>query len=153
MLISDRPMDFNYFLLRFCFTSVYLFRKRKNFTTFSFTCLKLHKTTNFLRILRLFLILYNCFSKTVFCEIEIFTKMNTYSLKCCIIILLYFNAFQYFAGIFRSSRMGVFYAKGVFKNLANFTGKTLCPSLFLNKAAGLRYNFIKKRESSTGFFL
>ena len=147
-------MDFNYFLLRFCFTSVHLFRKRKNFTTFSFTCLKLYKTTNFLRILRLVFILYNCFSKTVFSMWNRNIYKNEYnSLKCCIIILLYFNAFQYFAGIFRSSRMGVFYTKGVFKNLANFTGKNLCPSLFLNKAAGLRYNFIKKRESSTGFFL
>ena len=54
------------FYIVFCFTSVHLFRKRKKFKTFSFTFLKLCKTTNFLRILGLFLILYNCFSKMVF---------------------------------------------------------------------------------------
>ena len=34
-------------------------------------------------------------------------------------------------GKFRSSRPQVFYKKGVLKNLAKFTGKHLCQSLFL----------------------
>ena len=37
----------------------------------------------------------------------------------------------------RSSRPDVFCKKGVLKNFAKFTGKHLCQSLFLNKAAGL----------------
>ena len=40
----------------------------------------------------------------------------------------------------------VFYKKTAFKNLATFTGKDLCCSLFFNKNAGLQScNFIKKR--------
>ena len=38
----------------------------------------------------------------------------------------------------RSSRVEVFYEKGVHKNFANFIGKHLCQSLFFNKVAGLR---------------
>ena len=46
----------------------------------------------------------------------------------------------------RSSRSQMFFKIGVLKNLANFTGKQLCWSLFLNKVAGLQAsNFVKKR--------
>ena len=37
----------------------------------------------------------------------------------------------------RSSRSRMFFKIGVPKNLANFTGKPLCWSLFFNKVAGL----------------
>ena len=40
--------------------------------------------------------------------------------------------------LFRSSFPEVFCKKGVLKSFANFTGKHLCQSLFLNKVAGLR---------------
>ena len=39
---------------------------------------------------------------------------------------------------FRSSRPEVFCKKGVLRNIAKFTGKHLCQSLFFNKVAGLR---------------
>ena len=42
----------------------------------------------------------------------------------------------------------VFYKKGVLKNLAKFTGKKLCQSLFLIK---LQDNFIKKETLAQGF--
>ena len=38
----------------------------------------------------------------------------------------------------RSSRPEVFCKKSVLRNLAKFTGKHLCQSLFLNKVAGRR---------------
>ena len=41
----------------------------------------------------------------------------------------------------------MFYKKGVLENLAKFTGKNLCRSLFFNKVAGLQsnsFNFPKK---------
>ena len=56
----------------------------------------------------------------------------------------------------RSSRSEVFCKKGVFENLAKFTGKHLRQGLFLKKVAGLRpkaCNFIKKRDPGTGAFL
>ena len=40
--------------------------------------------------------------------------------------------------IARSSRLEVFYKKGVLKNFSKFTGKHLCQSLFFDKVAGLR---------------
>ena len=43
----------------------------------------------------------------------------------------------------RSSRLEVFCKKGVLRNLAKFTGKHLCQSLFFNKVEAC--NFIKKR--------
>ena len=52
---------------------------------------------------------------------------------------------------FTSSRPDVFCRKGVLRNFANFTGKYLCQSNFLNKVTGLK--FIKKRDSGTGVFL
>ena len=42
----------------------------------------------------------------------------------------------------RSSRLEVFYRKGVLRNFAKFTGKDLCQSLFFNKVAGLRTHFL-----------
>ena len=39
---------------------------------------------------------------------------------------------------FRSSRLEVFCKKGALRNLAKFTGKYLCQSIFLNKVPGLR---------------
>ena len=46
----------------------------------------------------------------------------------------------------RSSRPEVFCKKGVLRNIAKFTGKHLCQSLFFNKVAGLRpATLLKKR--------
>ena len=45
-----------------------------------------------------------------------------------------------------SNRSQMFLKIGVLKNLANFTGKHLCWSLFFNKVAGLRpATLLKKR--------
>ena len=41
--------------------------------------------------------------------------------------------------IFRSNRPEVFCKKSVLRNLAKFTGKRLCQSLFFNKVADLRH--------------
>ena len=43
-----------------------------------------------------------------------------------------------------SSRPEVFCKKGALRNIAKFTEKPLCQSLFLNKVAGAGCNFIKK---------
>ena len=53
----------------------------------------------------------------------------------------------------RSSRPGVFCAKSVLKNFANFTGKQLCQSLFFNEVADLRSATLLKRDSSIGVLL
>ena len=47
----------------------------------------------------------------------------------------------------------MFCKKGVLRNLAKFTGKHLCQSLFFNKVVGLRltYNFIKKETLAQVF--
>ena len=46
----------------------------------------------------------------------------------------------------RSSRLEVFYRKGVLRNFAKLIGKHLCQSLFFNKVAGLRpATLLKKR--------
>ena len=47
--------------------------------------------------------------------------------------------------IFRSSRPELFCKKGVLRNLAKFTGKHLCQSLFFNKVAGLRPAILLKK--------
>ena len=47
----------------------------------------------------------------------------------------------------------LFYKKCVLENFANFKGKRLCQSFFLNKVAGLRSTTISKRDSGTGVFL
>ena len=46
----------------------------------------------------------------------------------------------------RSSRHEVLCKKGVLRNFAKFTGKHLCQSLFLNKAAGLRPTTLLKKR-------
>ena len=52
----------------------------------------------------------------------------------------------------RSTRSKVFRKKGVLKNLAKFTGKHLCQSLFFNKVTGCKtYNFIKKEDLAQVF--
>ena len=49
--------------------------------------------------------------------------------------------------MYRSSHRRWSAEKGVLTNLAKFTAKHLCQSLFFNKVAGLEaYNFIKKRH-------
>ena len=51
----------------------------------------------------------------------------------------YLSGYQYLPIIYRSSRPDVFCRKGVHRNLAKFTGKRLCHSLFINtKFAGMR---------------
>ena len=50
----------------------------------------------------------------------------------------------------RSSCPEVFCKKGVLRNFANFTGKHLYQSLFLNKVAAC--NFIKKQGLAQVFF-
>ena len=52
-----------------------------------------------------------------------------------------------------SSRPDVFYNKGVLRNLARFTGRHLCQSLFFNKVAGLRPAILLKMRLGTGVFL
>ena len=47
--------------------------------------------------------------------------------------------------IFRSSRRGAFYKKGVLRNFTKLTGKHLFQSLFFNKNAGLRPAILLKR--------
>ena len=51
----------------------------------------------------------------------------------------------------RSSHQRCSVKKGILRNLAKFTGKHLCQSLFFNKVAGGAYNFIKK-ETLTQVF-
>ena len=52
----------------------------------------------------------------------------------------------------RNTRSKVFCKKGVLKNLAKFTGKHLCQSLFFNKVTGCEtYNFIKKEDLAQVF--
>ena len=52
--------------------------------------------------------------------------------------------FAYYC-LLRSSRLEVFWKKGVLRNFAKFTGKHLCQSLFFNNVAGLKAcNFIEK---------
>ena len=46
----------------------------------------------------------------------------------------------------------LFYKYDVLKNFANFTGKHLCWSLFLNKNAGDRPATLLKGDSDTAFF-
>ena len=53
---------------------------------------------------------------------------------------------------YRSSRPEVFCEKFVLKNLAKFTGKHLCWSLFFNKVAGLMSATLLKRDSNTSEF-
>ena len=54
--------------------------------------------------------------------------------------------FEPFLINFRSSRPEVFGKKVVFKNVAKFTGKHLCLSLFVNKVASLSpATLLKKR--------
>ena len=52
----------------------------------------------------------------------------------------------------RNSLLDVFCKKGVFKNLAKFTGKHMCWSLIFNKVTGIAWNFIKK-ETLAGTLL
>ena len=44
-----------------------------------------------------------------------------------------------------------FCKKGVLQNFAKFTGKQLCQSIFLNKVAGLAWNFVKKENLAQVF--
>ena len=53
----------------------------------------------------------------------------------------------------RSSHLRCSVRKGVLWNLAKFSGKHLCQSLFFNKVAGLRPATLQKRASSTDVFL
>ena len=46
----------------------------------------------------------------------------------------------------RSSRPEVFSEKGVLRNIAKFTGKYLCQSLFFNKVADLRPATLLKKK-------
>ena len=48
---------------------------------------------------------------------------------------------------------GVLLKKGVHKNVANFTGRQLCWSLFLIKLQALRSATLLKRDSNRGIFL
>ena len=48
----------------------------------------------------------------------------------------------------RSSRPVVFYKKGVLRNLAKFTGKHQCQSLFLIKLQALAYEISKNNFST-----
>ena len=50
-----------------------------------------------------------------------------------------------------SGRLEVFCEKGVLRNVAKFTEKHLCQSLFFNKVAGGACNFIKKETLAQVF--
>ena len=54
---------------------------------------------------------------------------------------------------YRSSRIEVFFKKGVLKNLAKFTEKHRCQGLFFNEVIGTACIFINKRYCGTGVFL
>ena len=59
--------------------------------------------------------------------------------------------FAYYC-LLRSSRLEVFWKKGVLRNFAKFTGKHLCQSLFFNNVAGLKAcNFIEKENLAQVF--
>ena len=47
----------------------------------------------------------------------------------------------------------MFFKIGVHKYFANFTGKHICWSLFLIKAAALRSETLLKRDFNTGVFM
>ena len=79
------------------------------------------------------------------------------------IIILWKKSVVFFL-IFRSSRSQIFFKIDVLKNFASFTGKYLCWSLFLNKAAGppslfliklqaLRLASLLKRDSKAGHLM
>ena len=51
--------------------------------------------------------------------------------------------------VIRSSHQGCSVIKGVFRNLAKFTGKRLCQSLIFNKVAGLSPAVLLKNETFT----
>ena len=53
----------------------------------------------------------------------------------------------------KSSRPDVFCEKGVLRNLAKFTGKHLCQSLFFNKVAGAVFNRTPLVAASVGLLL
>ena len=53
----------------------------------------------------------------------------------------------------QSSRLQIFFKKGVLKNFANFTGKYLCWSLFLIKLQAWKHGTLLKRDSNTDVFL
>ena len=52
-----------------------------------------------------------------------------------------------------SSHLEVFCKKSVLKNVAKFPGKHLCQSLFFIQFQNSNWNFFKRRDSLTGFFL
>ena len=52
----------------------------------------------------------------------------------------------------RSSHQEVFCKKGVYKNLAKFTGKHLCQNLFFNKSDGVRPATLLKKRTLTQVF-
>ena len=63
--------------------------------------------------------------------------------------------FAYYC-LLRSSRLEVFWKKGVLRNFAKFTGKHLCQSLFFNNVAGLKNTFFTEHlwvTSSRAFFV
>ena len=59
-------------------------------------------------------------------------------------VFMYYNVDNFLTGVTsnamtsKSSRLEVFFKKGVLRNFTKFTGKHLCQSLFFNKVAGLR---------------
>ena len=55
--------------------------------------------------------------------------------------------FKRMIGFDRSSRLEVFWQKGILKNFAKFTGKHLYGSLFFDKVTACNCNFIKKGDS------
>ena len=55
--------------------------------------------------------------------------------------------FKRIIGVDRSSRLEVFWQKGILKNFAKFTGKHLYGSLFFDKVTACNCNFIKKGDS------
>ena len=56
-----------------------------------------------------------------------------------------------FDPIHRSSHWRCSVRKGFLRNLAKFTGKHLCQSLYFNKVAGLKL-FYQNKDSGTGAF-
>ena len=62
------------------------------------------------------------------------------------------NKIRKCSGFGKKQPLEVFYKKGVFKNLAEFTRKQLRSSLFSNKVTGLRAANLLKRLRRRWFF-
>ena len=66
---------------------------------------------------------------------------------CCCCYQLLLSTLLLLTNTYRSSRVAVFFKKGVLRHFAKFTRKHLCQSPFFNKVAGLRPATLLKKET------